>query len=125
MNLTETRTITRECCSEIHGDLVNLDRTTRSCSHCGKVWIRKRYTDAAGDTDWEWMPVPVKELKAREPIATELEIRRKWMKLMGSDDDEINAHCAAEIIADKDEELGHLAAALRLNSALRKNRMKE
>lgn len=46
----------RECCQD--EDMVRFHhrKETAYCRHCLKKHIEERYTDAAGDSDWRWVP---------------------------------------------------------------------
>jgi len=58
MKITETITITRDCCQPAYDDLVNsptLGFGFAECKHCGAKFKQKKFTDAAGDTDLEWV----------------------------------------------------------------------
>ena len=47
-------TIIRECCQD--RDIQKTGENRAVCIHCGKAYIKKTFTDPAGDTDWEWIP---------------------------------------------------------------------
>ena len=67
MKITDTITITRECCDATY-DLVGskkLGFAFAECKHCGAVFKQKRFTDAAGDTDWEWTKVDYEKAVAK------------------------------------------------------------
>lgn len=56
-------TIERDCC-DVRDDLVPFTGQTpvitkqlkpKFCKHCGQLWILESFTDAAGDTDTEYV----------------------------------------------------------------------
>lgn len=58
MPKTITETTTRQCCQS--HDLVSV--RIAQCRHCGQWYRHQRYTDAAGDSDMEWVPVDINEI---------------------------------------------------------------
>ncbi len=61
MKITETITITRNCCDYGKGDLIrrSLDFHRRECKHCGKQWIYRR---GLGEMDYGWEAVGTSEV---------------------------------------------------------------
>jgi hypothetical protein len=49
-----TETTTRQCCQP--QDLITINNNQRQCRHCGRLFVRKWFTDAAGDRDYDWIP---------------------------------------------------------------------
>lgn len=56
-----TEVTKRECCQPQDISSTHRDSQFGMCKHCMRQHEKHLYTDAAGDTDWEWRAVePVK-----------------------------------------------------------------
>ena len=57
MVITETITISRECCQP--QDIVTMAGNQRRsrCMHCGQEFRQRQFCDAAGDMDYEWVKI--------------------------------------------------------------------
>lgn len=66
-------TIERECCHP--DDMVTYHGVSdfnpvlypKFCKHCGQIWIRESFMDAAGARDWEYVKAIPREIQVSKP----------------------------------------------------------